>query len=83
MMKLRRSSLKTLWVIAGNSASLFVSCRRLEFHCVGHMEPFHFEETVLPDTTAYLFFVVYNIQGGSPSGTGLRVEFTSATLTPE
>jgi hypothetical protein len=47
--------------------------------------PFHFETTVAPNTTAYLYFLVYNLQfpPGVGNGTGFRLEFTSADLTPE
>lgn len=46
--------------------------------------PFDFATTLLPDTTAYLYVLVYN-QTSSNNGnaTGLRVKFTSANLTPE
>ena len=47
---------------------------------------FQFAEAVEPNTSAYLYFVLYNIpfpDGNSGNYTGFRVEFTSATLTPE
>jgi hypothetical protein len=47
---------------------------------------FHFGATVVPDTFAYLYFVLYNIpfpDGNTGNYTGFRVEFTSATLTLE
>jgi hypothetical protein len=46
---------------------------------------FHFAATVLPNTSAYLYFILYNIpfpNGNTGNYTGLRVEFTSANLTP-
>jgi len=47
--------------------------------------PFSFVATVAPDTTAYLYFLVYNLEVPAPNqnGTGLRVEFTSGYFTPE
>ena len=47
---------------------------------------FQFAEAVEPNTSAYLYFVLYNIpfpDGNSGNYTGFRVQFTSATLTPE
>jgi hypothetical protein len=56
-------------------------------HFVVHnaWNPFSFLATVAPDTTAYLYFLVYNLEVAAPNenGTGLRVEFTSAYFTPE
>jgi hypothetical protein len=44
---------------------------------------FGFVAAVLPDTEPYLYFLVYNINQVVGNPTGLRIEFTSATLTPE
>jgi len=45
---------------------------------------FRFAATVAPNTTAYLYFVVYNIETtGSVNYTGFRAEFTSASFTAE
>lgn len=47
--------------------------------------PFHFEATVTPSTSARLYFLVYNLEfaPGDQNGTGFRAEFTSAYFTPE
>jgi hypothetical protein len=45
--------------------------------------PFSFATTVVPDTPAYLYVLVYNKESSNGNATGLRVEFTSAYLTPE
>jgi len=48
--------------------------------------PFSFEARVVPDTSASLYVMLYNIQypnGESGNYTGLRLEFTSANFTPE
>jgi hypothetical protein len=47
--------------------------------------PFDFAAVATPDTMAYLYFLVYNLQmpDGEANGTGFRVEFTSAYFTPE
>lgn len=47
---------------------------------------FRFAATVIPDTSAYVYFLVYNVPfpAGEPGNyTGLRVEFTSANFTPQ
>jgi hypothetical protein len=44
---------------------------------------FGFAAAVVPGTEPYLYFLTYNINAGAANPTGLRVEFTSATLTPE
>jgi hypothetical protein len=44
--------------------------------------PFGFVTPVTPGTYAYLYFVVYE-GGGVPNPTGLRVEFMTASVTPE
>jgi hypothetical protein len=47
---------------------------------------FHFASSLKPNSSAYLYFLVYNIQfppGVSGNYTYFRVEFTSSTLTPE
>lgn len=47
---------------------------------------FRIVETVVPNTSAYLYFLVYNISfpaGESGNYTGFRVEFTSAYFTPD
>jgi hypothetical protein len=46
---------------------------------------FHFAAAVLPNTSARLYFVVYNVPFPDNTGnyTGFRVEFTSAYLTTE
>jgi hypothetical protein len=47
---------------------------------------FRFGGIVMPNSSAYLYFVAYNIQfpSGVPGNyTGFRVEFTSANFTPE
>lgn len=45
--------------------------------------PFNFATTVLPRSHAYLYVVTYNAEPVPENPTGLRVEFTSAALTPE
>jgi hypothetical protein len=45
--------------------------------------PFSFAATVVPDTSAYLYVLVYNKESSNGNATGLRLEFTSGTLTPE
>jgi hypothetical protein len=45
--------------------------------------PFSFAMKVVPDTSAYVYVLVYNVEASSGNATGLRVEFASATLTPE
>jgi hypothetical protein len=48
--------------------------------------PFSFAAAVVPNTGAYLYFLVYNIEfapGQYGNATGLRVEFTAAYFTPE
>jgi hypothetical protein len=45
--------------------------------------PFSFAALVTPETRAFLFFVAYNDEQSYGNPTGLRVEFTSAYLTPE
>jgi hypothetical protein len=62
-----------------------LSWTRVNFEGWTAWNPFHFETTVAPNTTAYLYFLVYNLQfpPGVGNGTGFRLEFTSADLTPE
>jgi hypothetical protein len=45
--------------------------------------PFSFVTPLTPDTTAYLYVLVYNIESSNGNATGLRMEFTSAYFTPE
>jgi hypothetical protein len=45
--------------------------------------PFNFTATVLADTHAYLYFVVYNGQQSYGNPTGLRIEFTTAYFNPK
>lgn len=46
--------------------------------------PFTFTVTVTPNTTAYLYFLLYNLEApGTANGTGLRLEFTSAYFANE
>lgn len=44
---------------------------------------FSFATTVLPHSRAFLYVAVYNAEPAPENPTGLRVEFTSANLTPE
>jgi hypothetical protein len=45
--------------------------------------PFSFASKAVPNTSAYVYVLVYNAEGSSGNATGLRLEFTSANLTPE
>jgi hypothetical protein len=44
--------------------------------------PFSFAAKVVPGTSAYVYFMVYNVSS-TANATGLRVEFTSADFIPE
>jgi hypothetical protein len=45
--------------------------------------PFTFSAVVVPSSHAYLYFVTYNAPSDAANPTGMRVEFTSASLAPE
>jgi hypothetical protein len=49
----------------------------------GAWNPFSFATKIVPNTSAYVYVLVYNQQQSFGNATGLRLEFTSATLTPE
>ena len=48
-------------------------------------DPFAFDTTVTADSELYVYVVVFNVGNpdDSENATGLRVEFTSASFTPE
>jgi hypothetical protein len=45
--------------------------------------PFSFASKIVPNTSAYVYVLVYNQEASNGNATGLRVEFTSAYFTPE